>query len=108
MRDPRFSWNFNIKFIENRKKFYALSLAVILIGVAAFAFKGFNYGIDFTGGTMIQVDLHKEVPISEIEKTIDGFMEDPSIVYTGENNTQVIIKTIESLLDNIFQKYQSH
>ena len=47
---PKFSWNFNIKFIENRKKCYALSLAVILIGVAAFAFKGFNYGIDFTGG----------------------------------------------------------
>ena len=94
---PKQLLNKTFKFIKNRKIYYIISTAIIIVGLVFGLVGGLNYGIDFTGGTMIQVDLHKEVPIKDIEKTIDGFMEDPSIVYTGENNTQVIIKTIESL-----------
>ena len=110
---PRFSWNFNIKFIENRKKFYALSLAVILIGVAAFAFKGFNYGIDFTGGTMMQIEMGQKVDIDEVKETIADFDLNPTIVYAGEGNTQIVIRTIKDLksaersevIDKIAEKY---
>ena len=94
---PKFSWNFNIKFIENRKKFYALSLAVILIGMAAFAFKGFNYGIDFTGGTMMQIEMGEKVDIDEVKETIAGYELNPTIVYAGEGNTQIVIRTIKDL-----------
>ena len=94
---PKFSWNFNIKFIENRKKFYALSLAVILIGVAAFAFKGFNYGIDFTGGTMMQIELGQEVDIDEVKDVIAEYDLNPTIVYASGNNSQIIIRTIKDL-----------
>ena len=110
---PRFSWNFNIKFIENRKKFYALSLAVILIGVGAFAFKGFNYGIDFTGGTMMQLEMGEKVDIDEVKDTIKDFDLNPTIVYAGEGNTQIVIRTIKDLksaermevIDAIADKY---
>ena len=94
---PKQLLNKTFSFIKNRKIYYIISTVIIIVGLVFGLIGGLNYGIDFTGGTMIQVDLHKEVPIKDIEKTIDGFMEDPSIVYTGENNTQVIIKTIESL-----------
>ena len=82
---PRFSWNFNIKFIENRKKFYALSLAVILIGVAAFAC------------TMMQIEMGEKVDIDEVKDTIASFDLDPTIVYAGEGNTQIVIRTIKDL-----------
>lgn len=94
---PKQLLNKTFSFIKNRKIYYIISTVIIIVGLVFGLIGGLNYGIDFTGGTMIQVDLHKEVPIKDIEKTVDGFMEDPSIVYTGENNTQVIIKTIESL-----------
>ncbi|MBR2390780.1 MAG: protein translocase subunit SecF [Mogibacterium sp.] len=94
---PKFSRNFNIKFIENRKKFYALSLAVILIGAAAFAFKGFNYGIDFTGGTMMQIELGQEVDIDEVKDVVAEYDLDPTIVYASGNNSQIIIRTIKDL-----------
>ena len=110
---PRFSWNSNIKFIENRKKFYALSLAVILIGVAAFAFKGFNYGIDFTGGTMMQLEMGEKVDIDEVKDVIKDYDLNPTIVYAGEGNTQIVIRTIKDLksaermevIDTIAEKY---
>ena len=110
---PRFSWKWNIDFIKNRKKFYAISIAVILIGIGAFAFKGFNYGIDFTGGTMMQIELGKEASIDEIKETIAEYNLDPQIVYASDNNSQIIIRTIKDLksdqrtavVDTLQEKY---
>lgn len=84
-------------FIKHKKIYYIISSAFIIIGLVFGLIGGLNYGIDFTGGTMIHVDLHKEVPINQIEKSLESFVDDVSIIYGGENNSQVIIKTIESL-----------
>jgi len=95
---PRLSGkSFSFKFIENRKKFYALSLAFILIGAAFFAFRGFNYGIDFTGGTMMQLEMGEKVDIDEVKDTIKDYDLNPTIVYAGEGNTQIVIRTIKDL-----------
>lgn len=87
----------NFKFVENRKKFYAVSLAVILLGFGFAAIKGFNYGIDFTGGTMMQIELGKEASIDEVKDTIASYDLNPTIVYASGNNSQVIIRTIKDL-----------
>lgn len=96
---PRQFLHRTFAFIKHRKVFYAISVAFIAVGLIFSVVKGLNYGIDFTGGTMIQVDLHKEVPISEVEDSIKEYNLDPSIIYSGENNEQVVIKTME-FLDN--------
>ena len=61
----------SFSFIKNRKIFYIISAVIIILGMGMSLVRGLNYGIDFTGGTMIQVDMHKEVPISEVEDAID-------------------------------------
>ena len=95
---PRIQFKkFNFKFIENRKKFFAVSLCVILLGLGFTAFKGFNYGIDFTGGTMMQIEMGQKVDINDVKKTISEYNLDPTIVYAGNDNTQIIIKTIKDL-----------
>ena len=94
---PKFSWKWNIKFIENRKKFYAISACVIIIGLGFSLVKGFNYGIDFTGGTMMQIELGQEVTIDEVKDTIAKYDLDPTIVYASDNNSQIIIRTIKDL-----------
>ena len=47
--------NPNVPFITLRKIFYVVSLALVLSSVAIFMTKGMKYGIDFTGGIMIEV-----------------------------------------------------
>jgi SecD/SecF fusion protein len=94
---PKFSWKWNIKFIENRKKFYAISLCVIIIGIGFGLVKGLNYGIDFTGGTMMQIEMGQKVDIDEVKDTISQYDLDPTIVYAGEGNTQIVIRTIKDL-----------
>jgi SecD/SecF fusion protein len=94
---PKFSWKWNIDFIKNRKKFYAISLAVIIIGLGFGVFRGLNYGIDFTGGTMMQIEMGDKVDIDEVKSTISEFDLNPTIVYAGEGNTQIVIRTIKDL-----------
>jgi SecD/SecF fusion protein len=59
--------------------------------------KGFNYGIDFTGGTMIQLDMGAKVDLDEVKESIDEFDLSPSIIYAGDDSEQIIIKTIDAL-----------
>ena len=94
---PKIAFNFNFKFIENRKKFYAISACIIIIGLGFGLIRGFNYGIDFTGGTMMQIELGQEVEIDDVKATIAEYDLDPTIVYATDNNSQIVIRTIKDL-----------
>lgn len=97
---PKQILNKTFNFIKHRKIYYIISAAIIIIGLVFGLVGGMNYGIDFTGGTMIQVDMHKQVDMEDVEKAIEGLMEDPSIIYSGENNNEIVIKSIEALDNN--------
>lgn len=84
-------------FIKKRKLFYAISVAFIVIGLAAGLIRGFNYGIDFTGGTMIQLDMGKTVDTEELKESIKSFDLNPTVVLAGDNREQVIIRTVKAL-----------
>lgn len=94
---PRQILNKTFSFIKHRKVFYMISVGIIVVGLVFALIGGMNYGIDFTGGTTIQVELGKQVPIEEVEDTLADYDLNPQIIYSGEGNTQVIIKTIKSL-----------
>jgi len=46
--------NVNIDFIGHKKFFYFTSSLLCLISLLLIIFKGFNYGIDFAGGTLFR------------------------------------------------------
>lgn len=92
-----FSIRNTIHFIDKRKVFYCISAGILIVGLAFGVVRGLNYGIDFTGGTMIQMDMGKQVKIADVEKAIKQYDLDPQIIYSGENNDQIVIRTIESL-----------
>ena len=57
----------NINFIGNRKLAFAFSLALIIISLASLIIHhGPNFGIDFAGGTLIQVKFNSTVAIKDI------------------------------------------
>lgn len=85
------------KFIKHRKVFYAISIAIIVVGLGFGLIKGMNYGIDFTGGTMIQVDMGKKVPSTEIEKVLSEENIKGEVLYSGEDQKEVIIRTVTAL-----------
>ncbi|AZT89688.1 protein translocase subunit SecF [Caldicellulosiruptor changbaiensis] len=56
----------NIDFMGKRKYFYVLSILVMVIGLISYIIQGFNYDIDFTGGTVLEINLHKVPSAAEI------------------------------------------
>ncbi|MEJ2658472.1 MAG: protein translocase subunit SecF [Desulfobacterales bacterium] len=58
----------NINFVDKRKIAFSLSLAMILISIASLVIhKGPKYGIDFAGGTLIQVKFTEPVSLKKIK-----------------------------------------
>ena len=93
-----------IDFLGKRKTFFAVSVAVILIGfvfmgVNAGTGKGaLNYSLEFKGGTSTNVTFDKAYTLKEIDETmipdLEKVTDDPNIqVQTVANSNQVIFKT---------------
>src|SRR6266511_4058868 len=55
-----------INFIGRRNVWFAISVAVIVLGVGSLAVQGLNRGIDFKGGTQIKFKTSQFVPISKV------------------------------------------
>ena len=94
---PKQLLNKTFSFIKHRKVYYIVSVSIIVIGLLFMMIGGMNYGIDFTGGTNIQVEMGKQVDIADVEDALKDYDLDPTIIYAGEGNTQIVIKTIKSL-----------
>jgi SecD/SecF fusion protein len=93
----KFNFNKEFSFIKYRKYFYILAVALIIIGIGSGLIRGFNYGIDFTGGTMLQLDMGKTVSVGEVQDVLQSNDIDATVVHAGENNNEVIIKTTQAL-----------
>ena len=63
---------YNLDFVNYFKKFNIFSLILAIISLIFIIFKGLNYGIDFKGGTLIEVRLeNKNINISEIRSSLN-------------------------------------
>jgi SecD/SecF fusion protein len=93
--------------IKHRKIYYIVSILLITIGLLVGGIRGFNYGIDFTGGTMMNIDMGKQVATQDIKDVFANYGVDTDqmqIVYSGENLDTVIIKTRDALDNSVRTK----
>lgn len=86
-----------MNFMKNSKIYYGISLSVMLVGLIMYLTSGLNLGIDFSGGTIIQIQFPQKVELKLVEDSIAEFKLSPDVIYTGKNDEQVIIKTSQSL-----------
>ncbi len=63
----------SVDFIGKRRLFMMISAIAILIGIASLVVRGgLNYGIDFAGGTMVQVRFAKAVKSDSVRQALAG------------------------------------
>ena len=81
-----------INFIGGRKIALLFSLALIIAGAYSLYTKGLNYGIDFTGGTKIELVYQSDVDINEVRSGLlnNGFPD--AVVQLFGSNTEVLIR----------------
>jgi len=77
-------------FIKNRRIVYIISAVIILIGLISIVFQGFNLGIDFAGGTLIQIRFDKSVSTTEVRNVLSEFNLSQSTIQNLSGNEFVI------------------
>ncbi len=80
----------NFGFIKNRYKAYAFSIALFIATiVSVFLHGGLKLGVDFTGGTMMQIHFSTPVPTDQLRKALnDGGI--PSVEIQKVKDTDLI------------------
>lgn len=103
-----------MNIIKYHKAFYGISLGIIALAVLMFFIFGFNLGIDFQGGTKIEIPFGQEVPQADLKALLSGFDLKEDLIYSGQANETIIILTTRVLdndvrseiLDTISSQYQ--
>ena len=89
-----FKYEKPLDLMSKSKRFGLLSLVVLVMALGLILTKGFNYGIDFAGGTLVQVQYEGKAPIKNIREAIakDKNYESASVTYFGSDD-EVVIRT---------------
>jgi preprotein translocase subunit SecF len=89
----------HFNFVRLMKPAVTLSLAVIIIGIASLIWHGGpNYGIDFAGGTLIQIKFQNETHADKIRAAFKTIGFEGSIIQ-NYGPKEVIVRTAESGID---------
>ncbi len=90
-----------IEFNKYYKKFGILSLVLIIISLSLLFFKGLNYGVDFKGGTLIEIRIeNSEHSVSKVRDVFNNSNLPNLTVKNFGNNSDYIIKFQKQNLDN--------
>ncbi|MEN8222773.1 MAG: protein translocase subunit SecF [Acidobacteriota bacterium] len=91
-KDPDF------KFMNKRWIAFVISGLIIAGGIFTFYTKGFNLGVDFTGGTMVEVSFRENISVGELRNSLgDIGLGKSEITRVGKDENKFFIKTIQSL-----------
>ncbi len=106
-----------MRFIKIRKIAYLISSSLILVGLYSMIVKnGFNYGIDFTGGILVQVKFKEKIDASKLRNALStvelgnmviqniGKVEDSSFIIKTKAHS-VPAKTIKLIEDKIVSTF---
>ena len=81
----------NIDFMRHRKPVLALMVVLLLLSVAVIGFKGFNYALEFTGGTVVRTHFEKPINADNVRESLAkaGF-ENAQVQSVGGGNDVMI------------------
>ena len=80
----------NLHIIRNIKYYLSISIVLVVLSIVLFFTKGLNYGIDFTGGNLFQLEYNdKKVTLSEINENLDKLAEKLPQINSNSRNVQI-------------------
>lgn len=92
---------YNFDIVGRRKLWYFISLCVIIPGIVSMFVRGFNFGIDFTGGTLIELRFDEKVSIGAVREVMKGYDLDNSMIQLSGDASDateardVMIRTVD-------------
>ncbi|MBP5353087.1 MAG: protein translocase subunit SecF [Alphaproteobacteria bacterium] len=95
-----------IDFLKGRKIAYAFSILMIVVSIVSIAIKGFNYGIDFSGGALIDVrSKNGPVDVEKVRSQLSALkLDELTLQSIGNSNEQLMIRAQANNADEESQR----
>ena len=98
-----FSWvtkDTNINFMKSKNITYAISAIMMFLSVVCIAVKGFNFGIDFSGGILMELKSPEVINVDEMRSNLSKLdIDDLNLQAIGEDGTEIVIRAQAKNLD---------
>jgi len=84
----------NIDFLGKRKIAFAFSAVLIIVALASLfpSIRGLNFGIDFTGGTLVQVHFKESPNIAEVRESLKPVGYEKAIIQHFGSDNEILIR----------------
>ena len=93
--------NLNIDFLAWRKVALGFSITLLIISLASLYLKNLNFGLDFTGGTLVELNYPTKVDLSLIRSTLDNAGYKGAQVANFGSDREVLIKLTGTASDQL-------
>jgi preprotein translocase subunit SecF len=90
-----------IDFMGFRKIASVLSITLIVISIALLAVRGLNFGLDFTGGTSVELEYQQAPALDDIRVTLTEAGYEQFVVQNFGADTTVLIRMAEASNDQL-------
>ena len=82
----------NYDFLGQRKWAYGISIAFSLIGLAVLLTTGVNYSVEFTGGTLIQVETQKPADVGALRDALQARGIEGAEIQTFGSDREIVVR----------------
>ena len=88
-----------INFMGQRKLAMAFSAIVLLVAIGSLATRQLNWGLDFTGGTLVEVHYSETADLNAIRGTLEGGGYEGAVVVSFGTDRDVLIRLPQGYSD---------
>lgn len=88
-------------FMGKRRVAYIVSILLMVIALGALAFKGLNLGLDFTGGTQVEVRYEQAPPLDEVRGQLEEADFGSYSVQTFGADTDILVRLQQTYDESI-------
>ena len=90
----------NFNFMKAKKLTYILSSSLVVLSLVCIMVKGFNFGIDFSGGILMEIKSENKINVDELRNTLNKLnVDDLNLQSMGDDGTEMVIRAQAKTLD---------
>lgn len=86
--------NIRINMLKYRRQFFAISVVLMLTSIILIATRGLNFGMDFTGGTTVQVSASQSLNLEDLRTTLDKAGYKEAVVQHFGTSSEAVIRVM--------------
>jgi SecD/SecF fusion protein len=82
-----------VDVVQHRRKFFAFTIVLLILGAVSLSIFRLNPGIDFTSGSRVELLADESLTVEQVEADLEtAGIEAKSIVLSGDNNDTAVVR----------------